>query len=187
MKIDSLLGCRVLVGSSLPMNIERDLSIQMHTKHMPPEDIRMWRYLLQHLRSKIKTYIYIIQFFFWICVGEKPYQFFLLVIWFWGDNFVRLMLFLMSFLLRNHLWNWRNFFGNFLCKRISTITSISCTGFRKFPTASARVREEHLSRKTWLVLNWPRSQHCAKNNHCRSVFVSNSTFSFPCFYHHQVI
>ena len=33
MKIDSLLGGEVLVGSSPPMNIKRDLSIQMHTKH----------------------------------------------------------------------------------------------------------------------------------------------------------
>ena len=115
------------------------------------------------------------------CVWEKPHQFFCHVIYFWRDNFVISMLFLVRFLLRSHLWNWRNFFGNFLCKGISTITSISCTDFGKFPTASARVREEHLSRKTWLVLNWPRSQHCAKNNHCRSVFVSNSTFSFPCF------
>ena len=32
MKIDSLLGGEVLVGSSPPMNIKRDLSIQMHNK-----------------------------------------------------------------------------------------------------------------------------------------------------------
>ena len=30
--------------------------------------------------------------------------------------------------------------------------------------------------KSWLVLNWPLSQPCAKNNHRRSVFVSNLVF-----------
>ena len=84
--------------------------------------------------------------------------------------------FLVRFLSRNYLRNWRNFFDNFLWKGIFTITSISCTALGKFPLAGVWVRE-HLSRKSWLVLNWPLSQPCAKNNHRRSVFVSNLVFS----------
>ena len=105
------------------------------------------------------------------CLLEQATPFFCHAIKFWRDNSVKLMIFLVRFLLRNHRWNWCNFFGNFLHKGISTITPISCTAFGKFPSGRARVRE-HLSRKSWLVLNWPLSQHCAKNNRRRSVLVS---------------
>ena len=90
-------------------------------------------------------------------------------------NIVLKIPFLVRFLSWNYLRNWRNFFDNFLWKGIFTITSISCTALGKFPLAGVWVRE-HLSRKSWLVLNWPLSQPCAKNNHRRSVFVSNLVF-----------
>ena len=54
--------------------------------------------------------------------------------------------FLVRFLSRNYLRNWRNFFDNFLWKGIFTITSISCTALGKFPLAGVWVRE-HLSQK----------------------------------------
>ena len=174
MKIDSLLGGEVLVGSSPPMNIKRDLSIQMHTKHTKrmraPKIFRYFR-CLKILDQHFVNCHEIIS----CCLLEQATPFFCHAIKFWRDNSVKLMIFLVRFLLRNHRWNWCNFFGNFLHKGISTITPISCTAFGKFPSGRARVRE-HLSRKSWLVLNWPLSQHCAKNNRRRSVLVS--VFSF---------
>lgn len=92
-------------------------------------------------------------------------------------NIVVKIPFLVRFLPWNYLRNWRNFFDNFLWKGIFAITSISCTAPGKFPLAAVWVRE-HLSQKSWLVLNWPLSQPCAKNNHRRSVFVSNLVFFY---------
>ena len=125
---------------------------------------------IERLENITLTFCKLSRNYFVLSFGESD-PLFCHAIKFWRDNSVKLMIFLVRFLLRNHRWNWCNFFGNFLHKGISTITPISCTAFGKFPSGRARVRE-HLSRKSWLVLNWPLSQHCAKNNRRRSVFVS---------------
>ena len=85
------------------------------------------------------------------------------------------MPFLVRFLPGNYLRNWRNFFDNFLWKGIFTITSISCTASENFHWPVFEFGSIY-RKKSWLVLNWPLSQPCAKNNHRRSVFVSNLVF-----------
>ena len=91
-------------------------------------------------------------------------------------NIVVKIPFLVRFLSWNYLRNWRNFFDNFLWKGIFTITSISCTASENFHWPVFEFGSIY-RKKSWLVLNWPLSQPCAKNNHRRSVFVSNLVFS----------